>query len=85
MNLDKIKNLLKDISQFEILEIIDNSNLHSNHKGVKELSYPITHVEIRISNHHKLNKVDIHRNVYEKLDNEIKKGLHSIEIKILNN
>ena len=31
MNLDVIKNLLRDISQFEILEIIDNSKNKSEH------------------------------------------------------
>ena len=34
MNLDNIKILLQDISQFEILEIIDNSAKHKGHNGV---------------------------------------------------
>ncbi len=79
-----IKNLLKDISQFEILDIIDNSKSHSGHKGVQHSIYPLTHIEIRLINHSKIRKIDIHRDIYQRLDGEIKKGLHSIEIKILN-
>ena len=35
MNLEKIKTLLIDISQFEIIKIIDNSSSHASHKGVQ--------------------------------------------------
>ena len=37
MNLEKIKTLLIDISQFEIIKIIDNSSSHASHKGVQGL------------------------------------------------
>ena len=83
MNLEEIKNLLQDISQFEILDIIDNSASHSNHKGVENIDYPLTHIEIKVSNHNNLNRIDIHRQIYNKLDKQLKKGLHSIEINIL--
>ena len=84
MNLDNIKILLQDISQFEILEIIDNSAKHKGHTGVENLSTMLTHVELRILNKNNLNKIDIHRTIHEKLDSVFKFGLHSLEIKISN-
>ena len=72
MNLEKIKNLLIDISQFEIIKIIDNSSSHASHEGVQGLSNNLTHVEIHVKNPNNLNS-------------EIELGLHSIEIKILKN
>ena len=84
MNLDVIKNLLKDISQFEIKEILDNSHYHSNHISVQNSGYYPTHIEITVLDSEKLNRVEIHRLIYQKLESEILKGLHSIEIKILN-
>ena len=84
MNFNHIKTLLADITQFEIKDIIDNSHYHSNHIGVKNLDYPITHIQIKIINNNKLNRLEVHRIIYQRLNSEIEKGLHSIEIKILN-
>jgi len=84
MDLNLIKTLLADITQFEIKEIIDNSHHHSNHLGVQNSNYPITHIQIDIINKNKLKRLEIHRTIYNKLNLEIEKGLHSIEIKILN-
>ena len=36
MNLNNIKILLQDISEFEILEIINNSEKHMGHAGVEK-------------------------------------------------
>ena len=85
MNLEKIKNLLINISQFEIIKIIDNSSSHASHKGVKDLLNNLTHVEIHVKNPNNLNRLDIHRQIYNNLNSEIELGLHSIEIKILKN
>ena len=85
MNLEKIKNLLIDISQFEIIKIIDNSSSHASHKGVQDSLNNLTHVEIHVKNPNNLNRLDIHRQIYNKLNSEIELGLHSIEIKILKN
>ena len=85
MNLEKIKNLLIDISQFEIIKIIDNSSSHASHKGVQGLLNNLTHVEIHVKNPNNLNRLDIHRQIYNYLNSEIESGLHSIEIKILKN
>tara|TARA_B100001057_G_scaffold437153_1_gene468761 strand:- start:9 stop:266 length:258 start_codon:yes stop_codon:yes gene_type:complete len=83
MSIDEIKNLLRDISQFQILDIVDNSKAHSKHQAVKNSKSLLTHIEISVLNHKNLRKLDIHRNIYQKLNTEIKEGLHSIEIKIL--
>ena len=85
MNLEKIKNLLINISQFEIIKIIDNSSSHASHKGVQGLLNNLTHVEIHVKNPNNLNRLDIHRQIYDNLNSEIELGLHSIEIKILKN
>ena len=85
MNLEKIKNLLINISQFEIIKIIDNSSSHASHKGVQGLLNNLTHVEIHVKNPNNLNRLDIHRQIYNNLNSEIELGLHSIEIKILEN
>ena len=85
MNLEKIKNLLINISQFEIIKIIDNSSSHASHKGVQGLLNNLTHVEIHVKNPNNLNRLDIHRQIYNDLNSEIELGLHSIEIKILKN
>ena len=84
MDLNLIKTLLANITQFEIKEIIDNSHHHSNHPGVQNLDCPITHIQIIIINKNKLKRLEIHREIYQKLNLVIEKGLHSIEIKILN-
>jgi len=84
MNLNNIKILLQDISQFEILEIIDNSAKHNGHAGVENTSTILTHVELRILNKNNLRKIDIHRTIHEKLNLAFKSGLHSLEIKISN-
>ena len=85
MNLEKIKNLLINVSQFEIIKIIDNSSSHASHKGVLGLSNKLTHVEIHVKNPNNLKRLDIHRQIYDDLNSEIELGLHSIEIKILKN
>ena len=85
MNLEKIKNLLINISQFEIIKIIDNSSSHASHKGVQGLLNNLTHVEIHVKNPNNLNRLHIHRQIYNHLNSEIELGLHSIEIKILKN
>ena len=85
MNLEKIKNLLIDISQFEITKIIDNSSSHASHKGVQGLLNNLTHVEIHVKNPNNLKRLDIHRQIYNNLNSVIELGLHSIKIRILEN
>ena len=82
--INNIKILLKDISEFEILEIINNSEKHTGHAGLENTSTMLTHVELRILNKNNLKKIDIHRTIHEKLESVFKSGLHSLEIKISN-
>ena len=63
MNLNNIKILLKDIKEFEILEIIDNSDKHIGHAGVENTYAMLTHVELRILNKNNLKKIDILTNI----------------------
>ena len=84
MNLNNIKILLQDINEFEILEIINNSEKHKGHAGIENTSTMLTHVELRILNKNNLKKIDIHRTIHEKLESVFKSGLHSLEIKISN-
>ena len=65
MNLEKIKTLLIDISQFEIIKIIDNSSSHASHKGVQGLTNELTHIEIHIKNPNDLKRLDIHRQIVD--------------------
>ena len=64
MNLNNIKILLQDISEFESLEIIDNSDKHMGHAGVENTYATLTHVELRILNKNNLKKIDIHRTIH---------------------
>ena len=72
MNLNNIKILLQDINEFEIIEIIDNSDKHMGHAGVKNTNTMLTHVELRILNKNNLKKIDIHRTIHEKLESVFK-------------
>ena len=85
MSLEKIKTLLIEVSQFEIIKISDNSSSHAGHQGVQDSLNELTHIEIQVKNTNNLNRLDIHREIYHKLKSAIELGLHSIEIKILKN
>jgi len=75
------KILSKKFSDF-ILEIIDNSNLHKGHNNFT--GYDETHIKIILTKKNKIliNRLSIHRIINNLLDDEFKKGLHSLEIKI---
>ncbi len=77
---DKLKKNLKDFKVF----IEDNSHLHKGHNnfdGEEE-----THILIKLlsKNKTKYNRLEIHRLVNKILIEEFSKGLHSLEIKIIN-
>tara|TARA_E500000331_G_scaffold148719_1_gene144743 strand:- start:151 stop:429 length:279 start_codon:yes stop_codon:yes gene_type:complete len=65
----------------EFLRIRDDSNLHASHGNVKKGELE-THFNIKIVStffKHK-NKVDMHKMVYEILNDEFSSGLHSLEL-----
>tara|TARA_B100000524_G_scaffold179340_1_gene92337 strand:+ start:186 stop:440 length:255 start_codon:yes stop_codon:yes gene_type:complete len=65
-----------------ILEIIDNSNLHKGHNDFT--GNDETHIKIVLTKKNKTpaNRLNIHRLIYNLLEEEFKTGLHSLEIKI---
>ena len=77
--IDKI--LSKKFNNF-ILEIIDNSNLHKGHNNFT--GNDETHIKIILTKKNKLpiNRLNIHRIINNLLEDELKSGLHSLEIKI---
>ena len=77
--IDKL--LSKKFDNF-LLEIIDNSNLHSGHNDFDGKNE--THLKIIFTNKNNdsLNRLNIHRLINNLLEDEFKNGLHSLEIKI---
>ena len=84
MTLIEIKNSLSRIEEFTIKDAIDNSHIHSNHIAMVGKKNVLTHLEIHISlNVKPISKLLAHRIIFKNLNNFIKKGLHSVEIKII--
>tara|TARA_Y100001970_G_C14040494_1_gene753459 strand:- start:661 stop:915 length:255 start_codon:yes stop_codon:yes gene_type:complete len=78
----RIYNLLtKNFSEF-LIEIIDNSHLHVGHNKFDGSGE--THIQILLKkkNTKGINKINIHRKIYNILESEFTNGLHSLEIKI---
>ena len=75
------KILSKKFDSFS-LEIIDNSNLHKGHNGFSGNNE--THIKIILTKKNKtlFNRLKIHRFINSLLEDEFKRGLHSLEIKI---
>ena len=75
------KILSKKFDSFS-LEIIDNSNLHKGHNGFSGSNE--THIKIILTKKNKtlFNRLKIHRFINSLLEDEFKRGLHSLEIKI---
>tara|TARA_A100001015_G_scaffold282448_1_gene346691 strand:+ start:186 stop:440 length:255 start_codon:yes stop_codon:yes gene_type:complete len=75
------KILSKKLNDFS-LEIIDNSNLHKGHNNFT--GNDETHIKIILTKKNKLpiNRLNIHRIINNLLEDELKSGLHSLEIKI---
>ena len=65
-----------------VLEIIDNSNLHKGHNNFTGSGE--THIKIIMKNkdNSSFNRLNIHRTINSLLEEEFKRGLHSLEIKI---
>ena len=75
------KILSKKFNDFS-LEIIDNSNLHKGHNNFT--GNDEAHIKIILTKKNKLpiNRLNIHRMINNLLEDELKSGLHSLEIKI---
>ena len=84
---EKIINKLKENFSPELLEVINNSHLHSRHFKVENLEHHNqTHFLIKISSKkfENLKKIETHRKINEVLKEEFKNGLHALEIKVIN-
>ena len=75
------KILSKKFNNF-LLEIIDNSNLHKGHNNFT--GNDETHIKIILTKKNKIpiNRFYIHKHINNLLEEEFKRGLHSLEIKI---
>ena len=65
-----------------LLEIIDNSNLHKGHNNFTGSDE--THIKIILTKkgNFQFNRLNIHRIINSLLEEELRSGLHSLEIKI---
>jgi len=81
---NRIENILKsNFIEWEI-EIIDNSKEHIGHNhfdGTQETHFQII-IKKKIND--KTSRLKIHKKINELLKNEFIKGMHALEIKILN-
>ena len=79
----RIENILsKNLMDFNI-KVVDNSHLHKGHNNFNGNNE--THILLEIKKKTKLivNRIDLHRKINLLLNNEFKKGLHSLQIKII--
>ena len=65
------------------IKVVDNSHLHKGHNNFNGNNE--THILLEIKKKTKLivNRIDLHRKINLLLNNEFKKGLHSLQIKII--
>ena len=78
----RIEKILSEKFDDFLLEIIDNSNLHKGHNNFTGNGE--THIKIILTKKNKItiSRLNIHRLIYNLLEEEFKSGLHSLEIKI---
>ena len=79
----RIKNLISNLSKDFTIEIVDNSHLHVGHNNFDGENE--THIKIILDNKNnvKINRLNIHKQINDLLKYEFRKGLHSLEIKII--
>ena len=76
-----VKNKLLNQINIESINIEDKSFLHKNHKGNQEGKY---HLKLIIVSQElkRMNKIESNKKIYNILDEELKKFIHSIQILI---
>ena len=82
--IERIKKSLKDNFNPKYLVLNDNSSKHAGHNNYDGRG--MTHLQLEIGSAKFKDKklLEIHRMINISLENEFKKGLHSLEIKIIN-
>ena len=74
-----VKNKLEQNIIIEDIKVEDKSFLHKNHKGNEKGKF---HLKLIIKSNmlNKLSKIDAYKKIYNILDNELKKDIHSLQI-----
>ena len=65
------------------IDILDNSYLHKGHNEFNGEGETHITLELKINSPNKINRLEIHKKINFLLEEEFKKGLHSLEIKLL--
>ena len=78
---EEIKRKLKENIKLEQIVIIDNSHLHRGHKFFNKESY---HLKLQIKSLYlsSISKIDAQKMIMKVLENDMKKKIHALEIKI---
>tara|TARA_B100000424_G_scaffold256097_1_gene235754 strand:- start:331 stop:588 length:258 start_codon:yes stop_codon:yes gene_type:complete len=78
---DKIKEKLRNKIKLENIEIVDNSYKHIKHKSFSPEKY---HLELKIKSIYlnSLSRVNAQKIVMKVLEEDLKKKIHALEIKI---
>ena len=78
----RIETILKKNFSPTVLLVIDDSKKHEGHSQVSRNAKE-THFFIKmVLNNCTINKVNLHRKVYNLLDNEFNTGLHALELEL---
>ena len=78
---DKIKEKLRNKIKLENIEIVDNSYKHLKHKSFSPEKY---HLELKIKSIYlnSLSRINAQKIVMKVLEEDLKKKIHALEIKI---
>jgi BolA family transcriptional regulator, general stress-responsive regulator len=80
----RIEKTLKDNLSPKLLEVENNSYLHAGHSGDNGTGETHFKVMVESDQFNNLSKVAAHRLINQLLKDEFEKGLHALEIKIMN-
>ncbi len=85
ISLKKIENLLKNSLDIQLIECVDESELHKNHRAMQFSTQALTHVYIRVQSRSLdgLSRVDQHRKIHSILQPVFDAGLHALRLKVL--
>ena len=79
--LEKIKAKINNKLNPEEILVIDNSYLHTKHKSFDSNKFHIKLI-IKSKKLKNMNKIDAHKKIFSILDDEMKSGIHALEIEI---
>ena len=78
---DIIEKTLRECFQPDLLEVIDESELHRGHAGFKEGTQTHFRVMIRAKIFEKMSRVSRERAVHKALGSELMQNIHALSIK----